>query len=302
MIDPLLLRSWDISLSRERPDIVIAGSPERTDLRMVIEDRQGDLFIVEAVSPGLCLRKRRIAGVLEHLRASGVMEVVPYRRHSTGEFLYSYKDRFWQVVPYVPGVPLDRPGYVLDLWRGEAAAELLLRVRQAAPTLDEPLFDLPRYIDHLVSAIRRNRPELLPKIDEMVRYVRERLYPVYDQLPGCFSHGDYHSINIIWKEAGIAAVIDWEFCGLKPELYDAANMVSCLGIEDPECLWSGAPVTFMERLRASGKISPISFKYFPVLMIALRFAWLSEWLRKGDEEMVRMEFDYFDVLTSLAGA
>ena len=43
-----------------------------------------------------------------------------------------------------------------------------------------------------------------------------------------FAHGDYHPLNVIWTKAGIAAVIDWEFSGLKPEMYDAAILVGCL--------------------------------------------------------------------------
>ncbi len=300
MIDPLVFKFWDIDVSCERPDIVIAGSPERTDLRMVVEDRQGSLFIVEAVAADLLSKKLHIAEILEHLRTKGLSEAVPYRRDTSGVFLHEHDGRHWQVVPYVPGVQLDRPGYIFDAWRGDAAADFLLRLRDVSPVIDGPVFSLPRYIDQLMMAIRKNRPDVLPGVEKMYRYAREHLYPVYDQLPVCFAHGDYHSINIIWNEGGIAAVIDWEFCGLKPELYDAANMVSCLGIEDPECLWSGAPVSFLRRLRASGEYAGISFKHFTDLMIALRFAWISEWLRKKDDEMIQMEFDYFDVLVSSA--
>lgn len=295
-----LLKRWSIDFAVERPDLVIAGSPERTDQRMVIEDRQGALFIVEAIPQRLAARKRHIAGILELISTRGLPEIAPYRRNITGDFLGEHGGKIWQVVSYVPGVQLDRPGYVFDHWRGEAAADFLLRLRAAAPLMDEPAFSLPSYIDHLIDAIRTNRPDVLPKAREMHLFVKEHLYPVYDRLPTAFAHGDFHAINIIWGNRGIAAVIDWEFCGIKPELYDAANMISCLGIEDPECLWSGAAVSFVEKLRASGKYAAVSFKYLRDLMIAFRFAWLSEWLRKNDDEMIRMEFDYFDVLSSLA--
>jgi len=32
------------------------------------------------------------------------------------------------------------------------------------------------------------------------------------------------------------------------------------------------------------------------MVIASRFGWLSEWLRKRDHEMLEMELDYFDIL------
>jgi len=74
-------------------------------------------------------------------------------------------------------------------------------------------------------------------------------------------------------------------------------MISCLGIEDPECLWNGAPVSFVRTLKSSGLYAPESFDYLLDLVIAIRFAWLSEWFRKKDPDMVQMEFDYFDLLT-----
>lgn len=302
MIDPALLSSWGIELLRERPDIMIAGSPERTEERMVIEDQQGRLFILEAVLEKAVIKKKRIATIMEYLHRKELHGVAPYCRHLSGEYLKERHGLYWQAVPYIPGIQLDRPAYVMETWRGGAAADFLLSLRESAPVLNELPFSLPRYIDGLVAAIASHRVDVLPKVEEMHRFVRERLYSVYDNLPTAFSHGDYHVINVIWGERKIEAVIDWEFCGLKPELYDAANMVSCLGIEDPECLWSGAPVSFLERLRSSGKFAQVSFTHFPVLMIALRFAWLSEWLRKKDDEMIKMEFDYFDILSAQASA
>jgi homoserine kinase type II len=131
----------------------------------------------------------------------------------------------------------------------------------------------------------------------MHSFVRERLYPVYDRLSTGFCHGDYHAVNMIWSEKDVAALIDWEFMGVKPELYDAANMISCMGVEDPACLIDGAPVSFVHALRQAGIYQVQSFDHLLDLVIALRFAWISEWLRKKDEEMLQLEFDYFDLLS-----
>ena len=37
--------------------------------------------------------------------------------------------------------------------------------------------------------------------------------------------------------------------------------------------------------------------YLPEFIIAIRFAWLSEWLRKKDNDMISLECDYMDLLT-----
>jgi homoserine kinase type II len=43
-------------------------------------------------------------------------------------------------------------------------------------------------------------------------------------------------------------------------------------------------------------ISKTSWKYLVEFIIALRFAWLSEWLRRKDKEMISLELDYMSLL------
>ena len=50
------------------------------------------------------------------------------------------------------------------------------------------------------------------------------------------------------------------------------------------------------KLKASGIYSALSWEHFQGLVLALRFAWLSEWLRKNDEEMIALELDYMELL------
>ncbi|NTV29125.1 MAG: aminoglycoside phosphotransferase family protein [Candidatus Omnitrophica bacterium] len=297
-----ILSRWNIALGKIRPELLIAGSPERSEYRVVVESADGRLYILEKIALRLRERKTRIARTLESLAGFGLPELHPYLRDVTGEFLSPVSDGLWQVVTFVPGVNLERPQYVHEHWRGQAMADLLIRLRQAAHKLpsvsNETVFSLPHYIDGLMRAVKLNRPDIMPRVQNMYDFARQNLYPVFASLPSGFCHGDYHPVNIIWKERGIAALIDWEFMGMKPELYDAANMVGCLGIEDPECLWSGSAVDFITDLKAAALWSDVSFASFPELVMSLRFAWLSEWLRKEDEEMIGMELDYFDVLNA----
>ena len=39
-----------------------------------------------------------------------------------------------------------------------------------------------------------------------------------------------------------------------------------------------------------------SWRALPAYVLALRFAWLSEWLRVRDHEMVALECDYLELL------
>ncbi|MGD0170381.1 MAG: hypothetical protein ABSE54_11730, partial [Smithella sp.] len=49
-------------------------------------------------------------------------------------------------------------------------------------------------------------------------------------------------------------------------------------------------------IKAAKIISKISWKYLVEFIVALRFAWLSEWLRRKDTEMIGLELDYMRLL------
>lgn len=108
--------------------------------------------------------------------------------------------------------------------------------------------------------------------------------------------GDLHPLNAIWNGDKIGAVIDWEFTGIKPDIYDAANLVGCAGIEDPNGLGMPMVMSFINRVKANKLYSDQGWQLFPEYMLALRFAWLSEWLRKKDMEMIEMEQAYMRLL------
>lgn len=298
-----ILSCWNITFDVLRKDLSIAGSPERTQWRGVVNDTRGTLYVLENVSARLTAHKRMVAQILNTLQRNGLTQIAPYLFLTERESLAEVNGKFWQIAPYIPGKPLDRPYYVMDPWIGDAAAAFLIALRKASEDKRNfpdkmNAFDLRSYIDLLTATIYKRRPELRTMIAPQYEYVRSRLYPVLDIMPKDLCHGDFHALNIIWNERALNCVIDWEFTGIKPELFDAANMVSCLGIEDPQSLWQGAVVPFIRTLKGSGLYAPVSLKHFFPLLIAIRFAWISEWLRKNDDDMLQMESDYFEVLTS----
>jgi len=120
--------------------------------------------------------------------------------------------------------------------------------------------------------------------------------PVYEKLPVAFCHGDYHPLNVIWSANDIKGVIDWEFCGFKSEIYDAANLIGCVGVENPQSLIGDLVKSFIADLKKANIISKKSWKYLLEFIVALRFAWLAEWLRREDAEMIRLELDYLRLL------
>jgi homoserine kinase type II len=295
-----ILTHWSISLERLRPDIDIAGSPERTIFRTVLEDRAKKLWLLEKIPYQLREAKREIILLLEHLKRKRFAYALTYHSNSDGEYHAEDKDGLWQLIPFINGTDLDRPGYVFDGWRGPCIADCLVSFRKTTQEFPVPdgryFFSITDYITDMIGRIARYNPELEPPITPIVAYLKQYFFKQHETLPIALCHGDYHPLNIIWNPDGIAALIDWEFFGLKPEAYDVANMVGCLGMEDPESLYGEMVLSFLDELKTAAFLSAASWQTLLDLTLAIRFAWLSEWLRKCDTEMVALELTYMYLL------
>jgi homoserine kinase type II len=102
-------------------------------------------------------------------------------------------------------------------------------------------------------------------------------------------------MNMLWGKGGILSVIDWEFCGAKPMLYDAAIVIGCVGVEAPEAAEGGFVRRFTDVVNE--RLFPAAMaEHLPYFVVAQRFAWLSEWLRRSDREMIEFEIAYMRFL------
>ena len=293
-------RQWEMRVDRFRPDLPLAGSPERTVWRSVVETSDRQLFVLEKIPSKIYGRKRRIAGILQELSDRGLKQVAPYLPDADGEFLPLIDHGLWQLCPYVGGVVLDRPAYVMDGWRGDAVAEFLICLNdicsRTPATFETSEFSVTAYIRDLFATLSQRNRKVAERYRPFMDHLEKRFFPVHDRLFSRFCHGDLHPINIIWGKQSIRSVIDWEFCGIKPEAYDLANLLGCLGIEDPQSLTGPFVERIISRLRRSGIFSDESWNALPDLMLAIRFAWLSEWMRKDDRPMIQLEADYMALL------
>ncbi|MEF2232150.1 MAG: phosphotransferase [Pseudodesulfovibrio sp.] len=291
---------FGLAPGRPRPDIVLSGSPERCAARAAVEDADGRVFVLERLSPGQADRRRRIARALAGLHARS-LPVAPYRPAPGGDFAPEADGAHWQLAPYVPGDPLPRPNYVDHVRRGESLGRFLADLHAAAPAVHdfdrEPGFDLEHYADGLMAAIRARHPRLHAALAP-VPPVLAPLFEAWPHLPASLCQGDFHPLNVLWRGQSVAAVIDWEFAGVRPALFDAANCLGCVGIEDPAALVKGLAPALLRALRDSGRLDPENFALLPETLLALRFAWLSEWLRRGDGEMIDLETRYMRLLAN----
>ncbi len=292
---------WEMAFVRLRADLSLAGSPERTAWRSVVETGDGRLFVLERIPSKSYGGKRRIAAILQQLSDRGLQQVVAYLPDTGGQFIHLINHGLWQLCPYVGGVVLDRPAYAMDGWRGDAAADFLIQFsvasRQVPMALETSSFSIAGYTLDLFTALSGRDPAIADRYRPIMEHLKKRLFPVVEGLPMGFCHGDVHPINIIWGDQSIRAVIDWEFCGFKPEIYDLANLLGCLGMEDPQSLGGSFVHCLVSRLKRSGIFSDESWDALPDLMLAVRFGWLSEWLRNDDQPMIRLEADYMSLLS-----
>jgi len=291
---------YNIQFNQVRSEINVEGSPERTNFRTVFEDVTKNLFIIEVLPEKTLETKKSIALSLEYLNNKGLQEAQPYSKNTNGEFITQHNHALWQIIPYIKSVDLKRPEYTYDPWRGIAFADFYSQFQQASQNIPffkkEDSFSIKDYIYTLLSTIKKNKPDILKKISPVISFLEKKYLPLADTFPVTFCHGDYHPLNILWGENDIKAVIDWEFSGYKSEIYDIANMIGCVGMEDPNSLTGELIIKFISNLKSSAMIQNISWEYLLESVIAGRFAWMSEWLRKNDTQMQTMEEEYMNIL------
>lgn len=295
-----VLRCWNLEPGAELPEAPLAGSPERSLFRTVVEDSTGRRLVLDRLNPSTLARKREIASSLDYLARQGLAGVHPCLRAADGDFIAKAAGGFWQISPFVDGVELIRPGYTREAWRGEALARFLVDLEAASQGIPfgrpgRP-FSVAGFIREFVARMVRHNPEWAEAVGPACRCLEAGFFAVHDRLPAGFCHGDPHALNVIWGDRGIRGVIDWEFSGHKPQGYDAALVVGCIGMEDPSSLAGPFVLSFLDGLRASRCLDAGSLAVFPEFVLALRFAWLSDWLRKKDWDMVEMETDYIRLL------
>jgi homoserine kinase type II len=295
-----ILDYWDISYQKSHPEIVISGSPQRSSYRIVVEDNNQKMYILERIPEDKVQHKRLICQTVSYLSDQNINGIHSYVRNKDNTFLTRINSSYWQVIPHISNISLNRPGYVFDEWRGKVLAEFLINLWKISLDISKeislPFFSLKKYVISMVHKMKQFDTAEYQKLKSVISYLTSDFLVHYEEIPSCFCHGDYHPLNIIWGKRSVKAVIDWEFTGEKIEIYDMANLLGCLGIEEPTSLVHDFALSFIKEIKESGHISQISFHYLFDCMMALRFAWLAEWLKSNDSDMIQLEIDFLHLI------
>ena len=292
--------TWGIGIHGIRKDLEIQGSPERSLLRAAVSDGANRVFILEKFGTDQQPRRHRINQALEHLQARGVTAALEGVKGKNGRVLNSHGSAWYQLTPFVAGTELERPQWLDSPDKGRNMARFWVEMKQLedAPfkRMGFETFDIGPYIHGLFKDMENHAPDRARQYKPFLEFLDQGFMAARHGLRQTFCHGDFHPLNVIWQGQGVAAVIDWEFAGFKPDIYDAANLVGCAGIEHPQGLVGPMVMTFLHELKQAAVIESESWQWFLEYVLALRFAWLSEWLRKKDMEMLETEAAFMEIL------
>jgi len=297
-----ILKNWNIDFKEVKKRLILYGSPERSTYRVGIADQKDSLFMLEKIFPESKARKLEIAQDLENLTLNGLLPLaVNYLPNNQGQYISQIDGELWMLTPYIQGIFLNQNTYLSEDWRGRVMAEFLIALRMAQSTNfpvqnQECIYPIIPYIKELLSVMYNFNQTELSQVSRVIQYLEKHFFDFAPTLPLSFCHGDFHAANIVWGRNDIRGVIDWEFSGNQPELYDTANMLGCLGMENPETFGMKIVKNFVDKLKSSRLFCDLSWTYLFDLMLAQRFAWLSEWFRKKDEEMIELEIVYMNLL------
>lgn len=295
-----LEQQWQIEFNGVRSDLKIQGSPERAVERIVIQDKKENLLVLEKFRKGQLTLKKNIARAVEYLSRQGLKQALTYNKTIDGGYLPIFEKYCFQISGFLPDSGIERPGYLESGQTGKSLARFLIRLSETGTGIEKYLdfdrFSLKEYIYGLFKTMENNDRKVYDRFLPFLSILEKKFMKDHDNLPVRFCHGDFHPLNVIWDQGDVRAVIDWEFAGIKPDVYDAANLVGCAGIENPEGLGMSCVMSFLRELKESGIISEKGWGLLPEFVLALRFAWLSEWLRKNDQEMIEMEHAFMKIL------
>lgn len=288
-----LVSQWEIKLKSVRSDLKVYGSPDRYLDSFVIQDTKGVLYVVEKIGYFEHKRREELSQILWSLNENGLDKITPYLPDRHGNFVTEYKLRSWQIRKYISGEKTDRRNYFYESWRGECAGEFLNNLNRISnKTIIKG--EIKKISEYSVELMRKS--EGLEGSSNIYKYIEKNYLPIEEKIGTSFCHGDFHPLNIIWGKSDICGVIDWEFAGRREKLLDIANMIGCIGSENPELIFTGMAEKFLYTVFENNENKNNS-EYLVDMLIALRYAgWLSLWLRADDKPMVPREIQYITYL------
>ena len=195
--DKLLLRTaalWNIEPVKVNRSVEISGSPERSELRYVIEGADQQRYVLESILAKDLEIKKNIIDRLNTLKAENLHGINTYLESAAQNVIEHFMGRYWKLSRFIDGCELKRPEYVFEKWRGDVLSDFLIRLRKISDSSEmlseSSIFSLKEYVIKLSSEIREFNPEVAEELAPVFSFLEQGFLKNHDQLEMAFCHGD----------------------------------------------------------------------------------------------------------------
>lgn len=290
---------WGIKLKKMDKKIDLFSSPEREfDRESFINERE-DIYIVESILEEHLYHRKKLIDLYKYFDDKNFNYTKNYIKTLNGEFYY-LDEKVYLLRNYIKANSLNQEKYLKDVWRGEALAKFLIELKKVSKEISfiekEEDINVKEHVYYLFEKLKKYRPTLAKQFEKIKFLLEIDFFEKYDSLENGFCHGDLHPINVLWGQNKIVGVIDWEFFAYKKEIYDLANLIGCMGFENPSSLIDEITIELLNNIYKSKIYDELSIQYLMEFIIAQRSSWLSLWLKKEDRDMIKEELIYMEFL------
>ncbi len=202
------------------------------NLNLVVETEKGKFFLKRR-RPQYSSQERIVFenAFQNHLiQKDKGLPVYPPLRTKEGKNFVIWEDKVFQLYPYVEGSIFSEknPEELVEV------SKILGRFHLAATSFLPPVYkELPRYDDPRIMGEKlqkvRRIAEIVEreKIDFLInlafRIEKELPDKLYHSLPHFYIHGDFHPVNLKFKEGKVVGIFDFDWVSLQPGLRDIAD-------------------------------------------------------------------------------
>ena len=243
--------------ARVRSVTELSGGISCTMTRVDLESKQS--FVVRMVGKWSFEHypdsAKNESGLLAHLGANGI----PVPKPLYFDTLCSILPRPFVVLEYVEGSPDLTVTTVTD--RVVKMANQLADIHQL--DISHPAF---AFMEPSKVNIRPSEGEPNEVLEETkIRRVLTEVFPVVEENPYRFRHGDFWPGNMLWHDGNVAAIIDWEEASIGDPLFDVA-------IARMDILWAYGAAAASEFTAQYRVRMDLNYRYLPFwdLRVSLR--------------------------------
>ena len=282
---------WGIDLL-EIEDLEIPGAL-RVKNRNVVKDSYGKFYILEEISISQVKKKEKIA---EFLNTTGIETIRNYYKTLNGKYVAIENGKFFMLTDYINHVPLSRPDYLNDGWRGEEAGKFLKKLHKVKFFRGAIKHDYSKLFFQFKEKLKKNDNKIFLEIEKVFEFIEKNLSEMNDEKRFCMLHADFHPMNILWGKKDILSIIDWEFFAYGNYLYDIANFLGCIGSENEKAFFSPLAKSFLKEISVKEEDVQLLISFILYVRIV---SWLQLWLKKKDKDAVDFEIFYINWLFSV---